>query len=433
MPRFAYRAKKGPTEVVNGTIDAQTADAVIEKLDEMGLLPIRMEEVSADASAPAVPALPAGQAGVPAPAIPAAAKPRPDVLHAAKKPLFARIRSTEVTIFGRQLASLLRAGVPILKALWIISEQTPNPKFKEMLEHSQDEIRNGKPLSAVLSQYPRLFPPIYLAMVRTGEDSGTLQEVLVRISEYRQKQEEIGSRVRSALAYPILMGLTGIGTVAFMLTFVIPRLTGLFSQLGTALPLPTRILMSASAVFQSVFFWLAAAALIIGLTVLARTPHPKVRRMRGEMGLRFPLLGPFALKAELARLCRTLELLVKSGLPILRGLEITAPVIGNSLLREAFEEARAKVSGGASLGRTLRESGRFPLFLTNLVSVGEESGKLDEALAEAAAFYERETDEGVRLLTSLLEPLMILVMGLIVGFIVMAMLLPMFELNLAVG
>ncbi len=416
-----YRAKQGPEKIVDGTVEASTLDEAIEKLDAMGLLPVRMDEIPEAVAAKIRPravrtTAPSGEAAAPK----------------GKGHLFGGVRSQEVTIFSRQLATLIKSGVPILRALQIISDQTANPKFRAVVAHAEKDIKDGASLSGVMAQYPKLFPPIYLAMVRTGEDSGTLQEALYRIAEYRQRQEEIVSRIRTAMAYPILMALVGVGTVVFMLTFVIPRLTTLFERMGGNLPMPTRILMSISGVFQSKLFWIAAGLLGAVAVFAAKSQKARLTAFWSVLSLKLPLLKGLTMKSELARASRTLDLLLRSGVPILRAIEITAPVLGNQILRRQFEFARGEVAGGASLGKTLKDGGVFPLFMTNLILVGEESGHMDEALSEIALFYERETDEAIKVMTSLLEPLMILVMGLIVGFIVIAMLLPMFELNMMV-
>lgn len=420
MPRFSYTAKKGPKDRVSGVIEAATLDDAVDELSNQGLIPIHLEEASGSAVATALPESRIQKIAAQARA------PRQSIR------IFSGIQSKEITLFGRQLAGLLRAGVPILKSIWIISEQSENPKMKALLTHAQDEIRNGRSLSDVLAVYPKHFPPIYVAMVRTGEDSGTLQEALLRVSEYRQKQEEIFSRVRTAMAYPALMALTGAGTIVFMLTFVIPKLSGLFATMGGALPLPTKILMSLSSVFQQKLFWIAFGLALFGLVALIKSRPVAMKLIWGRVSLKLPIIKGFVIKSELARLSRTLELLIKSGTPILRAIEITAPVIGNTVLSRSFATIRDEIAGGGSLGKSLHERGDFPLFMTNLIVVGEESGHLDEALSEIALYYERETDEAIKVMTSLLEPLMILVMGLIVGFIVIAMLLPMFELNMMV-
>jgi type II secretory pathway component PulF len=396
----------------------------VEKLDQMGLFPIHLNEVTTETKAQK-PAVPTEKKAERASPFPVAAKP-------VKPGLFSRVKSSEITMFGRQLSSLIKSGVPILRALWIISEQTQNPRFRSFLDDAQKQINNGKTLSGVLSEYPKLFPPIYVAMVRTGEDSGNLQEAMLRFSDYRQRHEEILSRIRTAMAYPALMAFTGIGTIIFMLTYVIPKLTSLFSSLGSHLPLPTRILMKVSHDLQNPWLWLLVGVVLFSIVLTARFLPEQTKFLWSTLSLRIPGVRSFVMKADIARFSRTFELLIKSGLPILRAIEIATPVLNNRVLRKQFERAREDLTGGGSLGKSLRECKVFPLFMTNLITVSEESGRLDEAMQEIAQFYERETDEAIRIMTSLMEPLMILVMGLIVGFIVISMMLPMFELNMIV-
>lgn len=435
MPVFNYRAKKGPTEVVNGRVEATTLDDAVEKLDQMGLFPIEIKEAKeGEKDSGQRSAVTSQESGARAQEKKNAKEKTNPVQNPPKlkKLLFGRIKSSEITVFGRQMASLLRSGVPILRALWIISEQSTNPKFRDFLDKAQKDINNGRSLSMVLSDYPKQFPPVYVALVRTGEDSGNLQEALLRVSEYRQKQEEIMSRVRTAMAYPVLMAFTGIGTIIFMLTYVIPKLTKLFSTMGSHLPLPTKILMQVSAFFQNPWFWSLVGAILFGLFAVIKLRPKETRWAWSVLSLKLPIVKGFIVKSELARFSRTFELLIKSGLPILRALEVASPVLNNGILKKSLLKAEEDLTGGGSLGKSLRDSGVFPLFMTNLVSVSEESGKMDEAMSEVANFYERETDESIRIMTSLLEPLMILVMGCIVGFIVIAMMLPMFELNMIV-
>ena len=426
MAEYFYRAKKGPTEVVEGSVEAASVDDAVDKLDQMGLLAIRLDEVQSNQK---------GMKSENADKKEKTNVPGPETVRKTSRAslvLFSHVRSAEITLFGRQLASLIKSGVPILRALWIIQEQTQNPAFRKFLARAQAEINNGRSLSSVLAEYPKYFSLLYIAMVRMGEDSGNLQEAMLRISDYRQRQEEILSRVRTAMAYPILMGVTGVGTILFMLTFVIPKLTALFSSLGTHLPLPTRILMKISSGFQRPEFWLCAGFVVLSGVLLARFRASRMRWLWSVISLRLPVVKSFVTKSELARFSRTFELLIKSGLPILRAIETATPVLGNQVFRRELQKARQDLTGGGSLGRSLRDCRVFPLFMTNLISVAEESGRLDEAMQEIAQFYEHETDEQIKIMTSLMEPLMILVMGLIVGFIVMAMMLPMFELNMIV-
>ena len=419
MIKFKYLAKENTGNTVEGTIEAETPDDAVEKISQLGYLPVKVQEAVA------------AEEKHETPPPQAAPKPEPKVPQVTISSSV-KVKSKEITAFGRQLSSLIRSGVPILRGIGIIAEPVENPQFKTLLTKIHGEIQEGKSFSSALSQYPRVFPPLYVALVSAGEASGTLDQTLARITDYRQKQEGIRSQLRSAMVYPILMALVGTGTIIFMLTFVMPRLLGVFSQLGGQLPTPTRILIAVSSSLRNGWFWGAAIVVTVFLIALFSNRSKAQRLALSELALHLPVAGMLTLKSEIARFSRTLELMIKSGIPILKAIETTAPVMGNEILKNELLRCLQDLKEGGSFGKSLRKSKRFPVFMTNLIIVGEESGKLDEALAEIATFYERETDEALRMMTSLLEPLMILVMGLVVGFIVIAMLLPMFELNMMV-
>jgi len=401
MPIYRYRAKKGPQEIIESRIQAQSEAEAIDKINQIGLIPIRIEEEYSTTSAKtSYPNKPKG-----------------------------KVPSREITIFSRELASLLKSGVPILNALNIISEQSESIHLKNTLRIIHDAVKDGSTFSAVLGMHPQIFSSLYVAMIRSGEDSGALAEVLLRIADYRAKQEEMLSRFRMALAYPILMAIVGLGTVIFMLTFVMPRLMKIFINLGQDLPLPTKILIFTSNGLRQWGFWIILVLALI-ILIFRRQMRSKTGRISlSLLKLHLPLYGKFTLKAELARFSRTLELLIKNGIPILQAINIAIPVLENEIIKNQLKQSYKELEQGGSLGRSLRNSRLFPLFMTNLIIVGEESGKLDEALSEIASSYERDTDESMRIMASLLEPLMILAMGLIVGFIVVAMLLPIFQIN----
>jgi len=400
MMTYIFRAKKGPQEIIEGTIEADSEKEAIEKVAAMGYLPVRIEEKSS--------AL--GSAGALAVEVP-----------------IVRIRSREITVFSRELASLLKAGVPILRAINVILEQTPDQKLKMVLKDLHAKLKDGSTFSSALSRYPKVFSPFYLALVRAGEDSGTISEVLLRIADYRLKQEELLSRFRMALAYPILMALVGLGTIVFMLTFVMPRLMRIFMNMGQDLPLPTRILISASNFLRQWWVWVTLLLFILVARRQSKTETAKLFLSRVVLSL--PIFGNLVLKSELNRFCRTLELLLKSGIGLLRAIAVALPVVGNRIIKEQLQRSSQELEKGGSFGRSLKNSRLLPVFMTNLIIIGEESGKLTGALEEIASSYERDTEEAIKIMTNLLEPLMILGMGLIVGFIVVAMLLPIFEIN----
>ena len=401
MAIYKYLAKNGPVDTAVGRIEAQSEKEAIEKLSQKGLVPLKIEPDTG---------VPSSAAGEPA-------------------PVGSRVGSRLITLFSRQLASLLKAGVPILRALSIISDQTEDRTLKQLLKDIRKEVEDGAAFSVVLARHPRIFPPLYIALIRAGEDSGQLPKVLMTISDYRMKQEELISRVRMAMVYPVMMAVVGVGTVIFMLAFVMPRLMRLYIDMGQALPLPTRILIAVSMFLKS--WWLvvlvgAVALCVFAARYLATRPG---RLVLGRAQLKIPLLRSFVVKAELALFSRTMQMLLQSGINILRAITLTLPVMGNEPLKNEMGKSYAELEQGGSFGRALRNSPLIPSFMSNMLSVGEESGKLDNAFAELADAYERETDEVLKAAASLIEPVMILGMGLIVGFIVISMLLPIFELN----
>ena len=405
MSVYWYRAKKGPQKVIEDSIEADSEREAIEKISRLGYVPVRIERrqhptraVSSDGSK-----------------------------------ITGRVRSREITIFSRQLASLIKSGVTILSALNIISEQSENPALKRILNDIHDQIREGSIFSAALARYPQVFSALYVAMIRAGEDSATLPEVLLKITDYRLKQEEMVSKIRMAMAYPILMAIIGISTIIFMFTFVMPRLMQIFINMEQALPLPTLILISLSEGLRQWGGWIVLVLAIAAIIVKQQLKTKAGRLSLSIIKLRMPLIGRFVLKAELARFSRTLSLLVRSSIPILKAIDIAIPVLDNEIIKNQLRHSYEELEQGGSFGASLKDSKLFPIFMSNLIKVGEESGNLDGALSEVADSYERDTDEAIRIMGNLLEPLMILLMGLIVGFIVVAMLLPIFEINVMAG
>jgi len=407
MGLFKYKAKKGPHKIIKAVINASSRQEAIEKISEMGYLPMFIEEVHNSGTA----------------------------VFYNKKLDRVKLKSKQITVFTRQLAILLRSGVPILKGLLILAEQALHPDFKAILNAINAQIKDGNSLSAALSAYPRIFSPLYIALVRAGEDSGTLEVSLMRIAEYRQKQEKIFTNIKTALTYPILMALVGTGTIIFMLTFVMPRLLGIFDRLGQELPLPTKILISVSNFLNQGWVWLIIACIVLILVLYFKNNNPSRRRkiFISHFKLKLPLFGDVFLKAELARFSRTLELLLDSGVHVLTALQRSIPIVENEIMQDELKKVYKAIEQGESFGSTLNQSVVFPKFMVNLISVGEESGNLEEALKELAFTYEEETDEAVKVMTNLLEPIMILLMGLVVGFIIVSMLLPVFQLNTMVN
>ena len=398
MTTYVYKAKKTSAETVMGEINADSQDEAIDLINQLGLLPVTIEAQSHEIG---------------------------DIdLGKVKK-----VASKDLYIFSRQLANLLKSGVSILRALMIIQDQTQNPYFKKIIDYVGREIKNGRSFADSLADFPQIFSTLYITMVNAGEESGRLQQMLMNISDYQRRQEEIRSKVRTALAYPLLMALVGLATVYFMLTFALPKMAGLFSNLGDSLPLPTTILLMVSRVLNKGWFFILGG-LVGGIFFFRRwSQSEKGRGVLSRFILNLPFFGQVILKVELARFCGTLVLLLKSGIPVVRALNISIPMLSNELIKTQLNVCSEELTAGGSFGETLKKSTAIPPMIGHLVAIGEESGSLNDVLADIAETYEMETSEQIKILTTLLEPLMILGIGIVVGFIVIAMLLPIFEIH----
>jgi type II secretory pathway component PulF len=399
MPRYNYTAKLDPQKTLQGQIEAATKQEAIDKLTQMGYFPISVEDVSAFLS-------------------------QPGALRGGK------ISKKEIVLFSSQLSSLIDSGVNILNSLNIISHQTPNKYLKLVLDDVVAKIKDGKSLSDSLSLHPHIFSNLYTSLVRTGETSGSLKETIRRLADFLEKEEEFKNSLKASLTYPAFVFIVGVLTVVVLLVFVIPRLVGMFEDMGQALPLPTLILIRTSSFLRS-YFWLILAAVFMLAFLLRRI----YRSAQGKLffdrfQLKAPIMGAVALKTEISRLMRSLSLLFASGVPITSSLEVAISVLGNQLLKGEVAKCIEEIAGGASFSSALKGSKFFPEFVVNIVSVGEETGGLSDALRRIADDYERAVDRALKELTRLLEPLIILFMGLVVGFIVLSMLLPIFQINL---
>jgi type II secretion system protein F len=403
MQKFLYKARDSRRRMMEGGLEAETEQEALAKLSQMGYFPlsIQREETS-----------PQGQAA-----------PR-------SFRLFTRIRRRDITLFTRQLADLLESGLPLMRTLDVLREQMENPRLQEVLADLASQIRDGRSLSDALAIYPRVFSPLYVSMVRSGEVGGMLGEVLARLADFAEKEEELHVKMRSALAYPILILLVGMGTIAVLLMFVVPKLVLLFQEVGQILPLPTRVLIGLSQWFVS-YWWLVVSIAGLGVFLVRRGGLSQGARLAiDRIKLRLPVCGSLIKKVEIARFARSLATLLSHGVPILQGMQVVVQATGNELLRGEFQQIGEQLKGGDSLSQGMRRGRIFPALVTHMVAVGEEAGSLDRSLFKIADTYEREADRAMKLMTSLVEPVMILIMGSLVGFIVIAMLLPIFEIDL---
>ena len=340
-----------------------------------------------------------------------------------------RVPGQEIAVFSRQLTTLLEAGIPLVQALSCVSEQMENRTIRGVVTDITQKVREGKSLSDAFSLYPNIFSAIFVNMVKAGESSGSLEKVLARLADLTERQIAFRNRLRSILAYPALVALVGTGVAVFVLTIVLPALTRIFVEMSQTLPLPTRILIYTGDVLFR-FWWMIGIvllALIFGISSYVRTGSGRMAFDRAK--LKLPVAGKLVLRAAVSRFCRTLGTLIASGVPILSSLDIANRVVGNEVLSGAIDRARQDVKEGQSVTGPLKKEGIFPSFAIRLMSAGEESGNLQEMLVKIADTYDDEVETTVNTLSSLLEPGMIVLMGLFVGFIVLAILLTVFEMN----
>ena len=405
MPKFRYTAKRGPRDMVEGVVEAENRNGALTHLTQLGYVPVRVTEET----------LSAAEAPLPARQPPASRRGRVPVSH--------------LTIFTRQFASLVRSFVPLLRALKLLEDQARHPVLKQVLREVAEEVRQGQTLSSGLSKFPRAFSPLYLNLIRSGESSGALDAVLDRLADQAEQEEALRAKIRMAFTYPIFVGVVGCLTIVFLMTFVMPRLSRLLLGLGSRLPMPTRILLKVAGVMShGWFWWMALGSVLLGAIVVkgsGRRGHVALARLV----LQLPVVGSVIRQSEIARFCRSLGLQLTHGIPILQAIQISTQVIGHPVIKAELEHLPEGMRQGSALSSCLNTLSISTPFLVNTISVGEESGRVGEALTEVATYYERDTERLVQVMATLLEPALILVVGVIVGFIVMAVLLPIFEMG----
>lgn len=403
MPEFNYSAKSGPGKILTGVLTANSRAGALHQLRAAGYYPLSIEMVKETSQR---------------------RKPWQIILPERG------IRSREAVVFLRQFADLLYAGMTLQYALQILMEQAENPGLRVILRQVAEAVRDGKPLSEALAAHPKMFSPLVVSTVRAGEVGGFLDQALAHLADIREKELEIRGKVLSALAYPLFLAGIGLLTVAVLLLMVVPQLAGLFHDLGQTLPLPTRALIFLSNLLYD-YGWLGGAALVVTLLVLHHQRHtPRFKRFIDRVSLGIPLYGGIIQKYEIARLSRTLAALLENGVTSLRALAVARATLRNHLIAGEIEMVEAELTQGGKIGQGLRKGKIFPVFVTNMIAVGEESNQLEKTLTKVAESYEAELERKIKTLTSLLEPLMVLLVGLFVGFIALAIMLPIFEINL---
>ena len=417
MPIYKYTAKRGPGEVVTGEVEAPSQDQALLKLEKMKLVPVKIGEALAAKDNRKRSESLADKAGE----LPTVRK---------KISPAVKVKASDLDTFTRQLASLVKSGIMMLQSLAILAQQTESKALKEVVADLAGKIKDGKMLSEAMTAYPRIFNGMYLNMIKAGERSGTLDQVLFRLAQHREREQELRQKVTAALAYPVLVIIVGAGTIFIMLTYFLPKLTSVFKGMKQELPLPTKILMGITGFMSGHWYIFPLAALLLFAVFVRMRKANKTKILLDMIMLRIPFLQKFTRNAQIARFARSLAMLQKNGLPIHESLELAADTLDNEALKGSVREAaRTVVEQGLSLSESFTRTKIFPDFTLNMVMVGEKSGRLVESLEEIADVYEREVEQSIKIMSSLMEPILILVVGAIVGFIVFAMLLPVFNIG----
>ncbi len=413
MNAFRYQALEASGAPVNGVIEAEDRKSALQLLGERGLFPSRLEAC-----------LPAAEVPVAAGAAMAARPPGFRLGRAVKR--------KEITAFTRELSALLGAAIPIPQALDGLGQEEENPALREVVLNLSESVRKGAALSSALDEHPRHFSKLYVSMVRVGEEAGVLPRVMGDLAQLLEHEDEVRGEVVTAVSYPVFVLAFGVFTVTILLTVVLPKLFSMLQEMLKILPLPTLILLRVSGFLHH--YWLpllvALGALAGGLVWFLRTP--KGAELRDLTKLRLPVIGGVFRAAALNRFARTLGVLVKSGVSLLPGLKIVENTIGNLVLARQIARVAEETRGGDSLATPLRKLGLFPRTAVQMIAVGEETGRLDEMLLKVADLEERHMRARTKTLISLLGPTLILVVGALVGFIVIALLLPIFKMSQAI-
>lgn len=400
MADYIYKARNAHGEVKTGEISATSQDNAAELLQEHHLILVSLTEK--------------GEGGI-------------DVNQILGN--LRRVSMKDRVVFTRQLGTMVKSGLPIVQALHILSEQTQNKKFSDIIREISTSIEGGTNFSTALQRYPKLFDRVYVNLVRSGEASGHLDEILERLATQQEKSYALTRKVRGAMMYPAFVLVAMVAATILMMVVVIPPLKTIFTDAGAQLPLPTRILIGASDLMRSYWYFIAAgtAAFVFGVHKYLNTSSGS--EVWDRLKLRVPLFGDLFRKIYVARFARTLSSLVGGGVPILQALDIVAESIGNVVYERAIKSAAKEVESGTQLSQPIRANPIFPAMVPQMIGVGEQTGKMDQVLAKLADFFEDEVDNIVKNLSTLMEPLLMIVMGIGVGGLLIAIMMPIYNLG----
>lgn len=397
MPVFVWEGKLANGNIKRGEIEADTKSTATMLLRRQRILPTKVK-----------------------------GKPKQITLFEQK------IKTKDIVIFTRQFATMINAGLPLVQCLDILASQQPNPSLKKILGQIKQDVEGGSTFADALGKHPKVFDNLYVNLVAAGEIGGVLDTVLNRLAVYMEKNEALKNKVKSAMTYPIIVLCVAFGVVSVLMLFVIPTFQDMFQQFGAALPGPTQLVVDLSHFFRNYWYVMLCVIilLIIGFKWFGK--QEKGRFYLDTIALKLPIFGPLIRKVAVAKFSRTLGTMISSGVPIMDGLEITSKTAGNVIVENAIRSVRSAISEGRSMSEPLEQTGIFPGMVVQMISVGEATGAMDQMLSKIADFYDEEVDAAVDALTSALEPMLMVFLGGIIGFVVVAMYLPIFKMAGAV-
>jgi type IV pilus assembly protein PilC len=426
MPQFQFTAADAKGEQMSGTVESTSEADAIQQLRSQGYYPLQVVEVGKGKLAAKKPA----------------AKGKSAAPKKAKSSTGGRIKPKILMIFTRQLATLIDSGLPLLRGLTVLAKQEPNPVLRGTIGALADSVQGGSTFSEALAQHPRIFNKLYVNMVKAGELGGVLEVVLVRLAEYQEKAHKLKNKIVSAMVYPIIVMFIAVAILVFLMLFIVPKFETMFAEMGNdaELPMISQIVFGTSKFFLKPTIWIIPNIVwvfllitLIGFLMSLWGKTKNGRRFIDSMKLKLPIFGDIQRKSAIARFSRTLGTLVTSGVPILQALNITRDTAGNVVVSDAIEKVHEAVKEGESIVSPMQTSSVFPSMVISMVDVGEETGQLPEMLLKVADVYDDEVDNAVTALTSILEPIMIVVLALVVGAVVFALFLPLIKIISEMG
>lgn len=396
MAKFKYKAMNSNGDRIEGIHEGNSRNAVVEMISSNNYVPLMIEEI----------------------------REGTDIDLSALK----RVTSKDIAVFCRQFYTMLDAGLSVSSSLNVLSKQVTNKKLREAIARIDEGISKGDTLSQAMSKEHKIFPQLLISMVETGEVSGNLDKIMLRMSTHYEKEFKINNKIKSAMIYPTVLGFVAVAVVTFIITFIMPIFVQMFSETGANLPVPTKLLIAISNGIANYWYFIIPVIvfLVVGIKQYFKTEQGQL--FKSKFKLKFPIAKGLNEKIIVSRFTRTLATLLISGIPMVQAIQIVSGVLGNKVAEDKLLKIRESLVRGEGLGGLIEESGIFPPMLSSMIKIGEESGSLDEILNKTADFYDDELENAIQTFTSLIEPLMIVIMGFVVGFIVISIMLPMFDM-----